>query len=200
MSTDDIAGFNRRNYSTWPYPSRVKNQMQVTRSAGWRECDIKGNAQQDASSRRRLHLTDYRGIGCAFRVGRSRFLSTERAGGRGKNTSTLVPRRSSFPRGWSSRRVASASNLAKLDRAISRRSADVTVRVPLPVPSAFICTGTGPGPGPSNDQKARFEQPLVTRDNDRRSRGDPTIQMIGFIAPRRNSEPPCYRDIDHYIR
>lgn len=67
---------------------------------------------------------------------------SQREGGRrgGKNTSTLVPPRSSFPRGWSSRPVASASNLTKLNRAISRRFADV--RVPLPVPLVFICTTT----------------------------------------------------------
>lgn len=65
------------------------------------------------------------------------------SGGRrseGKNTSTIVPPRSSFPRGWSSRRVASASNLTKLQCAISSRFADVTIRIALPVPSTFIYT------------------------------------------------------------
>lgn len=47
-----------------------------------------------------------------------------------KNTCIPAPPRSSFPRGWSSRRVTPASNLTKLHRAISRRSVDVTVRIP----------------------------------------------------------------------
>lgn len=139
-----------------------------------REWRIKRNAREDACRRPGLHLTDYRGTRCAFpfqkegRISFSRKRATE-----GEKYEHLP--RSSFPRGWSSRLVASASNLAKLQRAISRRFADVTIRVPIvpfPDPSGFICTTIAGNTKEAKQNNNRNMIPSRGELNERRSQSD----------------------------